>query len=109
LGQANVKRSVVRVNRNRIQVVIRRGGKQSMSRSKGVQDSEAGLKTRIIFWFAKRRMGHVPLGARVRAFDPKLLNACVRMDMYAAGRGVVPVVLKELAQLKVAAMVGCPF
>jgi hypothetical protein len=31
------------------------------------------------------------------------------MEMYAAAPGVVPMTLKELAQLKVAMMVGCPF
>lgn len=80
-----------------------------MSRSAGVQDKDATLKTRIIFWLIKRRIGGVPEGARVRGLDPKYLNACVRMDLYAAGKGVVPMALKELAQLKVATMVGCPF
>lgn len=80
-----------------------------MSRSAGVQDKDASLKTRIIFWFAKRKIGNVPEGLRVRGLDPKYLNACVRMDLYAAGKGVVPMKLKELAQLKVAMMVGCPF
>jgi hypothetical protein len=80
-----------------------------MSRSQGVQDNEAGLLTRIIFWLAKRALGRVPRGMRVRAFDPKYLRRAARMDLYAASRGTVPVSLKELAQLKVALMVGCPF
>jgi hypothetical protein len=62
-------------------------------RSQGVQDNEAGLLTRIIFWLTKRRLGRVPLGMRVRAVS----------------QGAIPVRLKELAQLKVAMMVGCPF
>jgi hypothetical protein len=78
-------------------------------RSQGVQDNEAGLLTRIIFWPAKRRLGRVPLGMRVRARDPKLFRNVVRMDLYAVSQGTVPVRLKELAQLKVAMMVGCPF
>jgi hypothetical protein len=78
-------------------------------RSQGVQDNEAGLLTRIIFWLAKRRLGRVPLGMRVRARDPKLFRNVVRMDLYAVSQGTVPVRLKELAQLKVAMMVGCPF
>jgi hypothetical protein len=80
-----------------------------MSRSTGVQDKDASLRARIVFWFAKRRLGRVPPGLRVRALDPKYLKASVGMDMYAAGQGVVPMTLKELAQLKVAMMVGCPF
>ena len=80
-----------------------------MSRSQGVQNHEAGLFTRILFWFAKRRLGHVPLGTRVRAFDPKYLRRAVRLDLYGIAPGTVPIHLKELAQLKVAMMVGCPF
>ena len=80
-----------------------------MSRSQGVPDDKAGLLTRILFWFAKRALGHVPLGMRVRALDPKYLRRAARMDLYSAARGTVPVRLKELAQLKVALMVGCPF
>ena len=80
-----------------------------MVRSQGVQDNEAGLLTRIIFWLAKRRLGRVPLGLRVRARDPKLLRNIVRMDLYGVSRSIVPMRLKELAQLKVAMMVGCPF
>jgi hypothetical protein len=78
-------------------------------RSEGVQDNEAGLITRIIFRLAKRRLGCVPLGMRVRARDPKLFRHIVRMDLYNASQGAVPMRLKELAQLKVAMMVGCPF
>ena len=80
-----------------------------MLRSQGIQDHEAGLITRIIFWLAKRRLGRVPLGMRVRALDPKLFRHIVRMDLYGASQGTVPTRLKELAQLKVAIMVGCPF
>lgn len=81
----------------------------SVLRSHGVQDNEAGLITRIIFWLAKRRLGRVPSGLRVRALDSKLFRHIVRMDLYAASQGAVPMRLKELAQLKVAMMVGCPF
>jgi hypothetical protein len=84
-------------------------GSGSMIRAHGVQDREAGLRTRIIYWLVKRRYGHVPLGTRIRALDPKLLNLILRMDRHMASQGTVPLVLKELAQLKVAMMVGCPF
>jgi len=80
-----------------------------MSRFEGVQDNEAGLLTRLLFWFAKRALGRVPRGMRVLAFDPKYLRRAVRMDLYAASWGSVSMRLKELAQLKVALMVGCPF
>ncbi len=81
----------------------------NMIRATGVQDKEAGLRTRFIFWRVKRRLGRVPLGTRIRARDPKLLELAGRMDLHMASPGTVPEKLKELAQLKVAAMVGCPF
>jgi hypothetical protein len=59
-----------------------------MSRSKGVQDHQAGLRTRFIFWLVKRKYR--------------------RMDLHVASPGTVPLKLKELAQVKVAMMVGCP-
>lgn len=80
-----------------------------MNRATGVQDNEAGLRTRLVYWLVRRRLGRLPLGVRIRARDPKLLMLAGRMDLHGASRGVVPQKLKELAQLKVAAMVGCPF
>lgn len=78
-------------------------------RTNGVQDRKAGLFTKLIFWRAKRRYGHVPLSTRIRANDPKLLVLAELMSGYTSARGTVPPKLKELVQLKVAAMVGCPF
>lgn len=80
-----------------------------MSRASGVQDGEAGLRTRLIFWLTKRRLGMVPPSARIQARDPKLLELSSRMTGHLAAPGVVSAKFKELAQLKVAAMVGCPF
>lgn len=80
-----------------------------MSRTGGVQDHEASLHVRWIFRRIKRRFGRVILSARIRARDTKLLVLSEEMNAYNAGSGVVSAKLKELAQLKVAAMVGCPF
>lgn len=80
-----------------------------MSRIPGIDEGRAGLSTRIIFWFARRKLGKVPQGMKIRALWPKLLGLTARFDMLMAKPGTVPDKLKELAQLKVAAMVGCPF
>lgn len=77
-------------------------------RTKGVQDHEAGLFTKLVFWRAKRRYGHAPLSTRIRAKDPKLLAIAELMSRHTSARGIVPPKLKELVQLKVATMVGCP-
>ena len=79
-----------------------------MNRSTGVQDHQAGLRTRFIYWLVKRRRGRVPLLTRIRALDPKLLRLAYRMDLHTASPGTVPIKLKELAQIKVAMLVGCP-
>lgn len=79
------------------------------SRTSGVQDREAGFFTKLIFWRAKRKYGHVPLSTRIRARDPKLLELCERMSKYTVTPGVVSPKLKELVQLKAAVMIGCPF
>jgi hypothetical protein len=80
-----------------------------MTRATGVSDREAGLRTRFIYWLIERKMGRIPLGTRIRARDPKLLELAGRMDLHTASPGSVPMNLKELAQVKVAVMVGCPF
>ena len=78
-------------------------------RSRGVQDEEAGARTRVLFRRAEQRFGHVPLPARILARDPKLLELSAKMNLHTAAPGAVSPKLKELAQLKVAMMVGCPF
>lgn len=80
-----------------------------MDRAAGVQDNEAGLAVRSILAKAKRKLGRVSPGTRVRALDPQFLRASVELDFYNLSKGTVPRKLKELVQLKVAMMVGCPF
>ena len=82
--------------------------RESVVRTRGVQDQEAGLFTKFIFWRTKRRYGHVLLSTRIRGNDPKLLALAELMGRYTSARGTVSPKLKELVQLKVAAMVGCP-
>jgi hypothetical protein len=84
------------------------GTREDVARTKGVQDHEAGFFTKLIFWHAKRRYGHVPLSTRIRANDSKLLALAELMSRHTAMPGLVPAKLNELVQLKVAAMVGCP-
>jgi hypothetical protein len=81
----------------------------SPSRAAGVQDHEATPRTKLIFRRVQRRYGHVPVPTRLRAHDPKLLELCEQMSRFTTAPGTVPANLKELAQLKVATMVGCGF
>ena len=79
------------------------------NRTEGVGDDQAGLWAKLIFWRVRRRLGRIPLSSRIHARDPKLLLLNSEMSRHLAAPGKVPTKLKELAQLKVAAMVGCPF
>ena len=99
--------------RTRSDIYIDRRLKRPMTtgttRAIGVSDREAGLRTRLIYWLVKRRLGRISRGVRLRARDPKLLEVAARMDLHTAASFTVPANLKELAQIKVAVMVGCPF
>ena len=77
-------------------------------RAIGVQDHEAGLRTKLIFRQIKRRMGRIPLSSRIQARDRRLLQLAAGMSTHLAAPGKIPAKLKELVQLKVAAQVGCP-
>lgn len=80
-----------------------------MSRMNGVESKHAPWHVRVIYWFAKRRLGRVPEGAKIRAHDPRLLRQGLRMDLYVESKGTVAARLKRLAMLKTAMLVGCPF
>jgi hypothetical protein len=82
--------------------------REDVARTTGVRDHEAGVFTKLIFWRAKCRYGHVPLSTRIRAKDSKLLALAELMSRYTSARGILPPKLKELPQLKVAMLVGCP-
>ncbi len=80
----------------------------TMSRTMGAPDKQLGFRARLIYWLTKRRRGRIHLATRVRAYDPKLLELAFRMDLHTAAQRTVPSILKQLAQIKVAVMVGCP-
>lgn len=80
-----------------------------MNRIVGLQEGTGGAGTRTVLASVKRKLGRISPGMRVRALDPKLLGASVEMDFYAVSKGKVVATLKEMAQLKAAMMIGCPF
>jgi hypothetical protein len=80
-----------------------------MSRIPGVDNRTAGWRVRFIFWLVKRKIGVITPGTRIRAHWPQWLERSGFLDGLMAARGTMPEELKELAQLKAAALVGCPF
>ena len=80
-----------------------------MDRIKGIGDSEAGLLTRLVYRALRKAIGIVPKSKRLAAHHTPTLFAGSWMDAINGSARNVPVTLKELAQLKVAMMAGCPF
>jgi alkylhydroperoxidase family enzyme len=80
-----------------------------MGRIRGKESNEVGLRTRILYWLVKRKLGRVPEPVKVRAHNPKLLKAVGRMELFEGSSGAIPPDLKQLARLKAAALIGCPF
>ena len=86
-----------------------------MARMEGVSESKIGWMTRLIFWFAKRKIGKLTGEARlveplkITAHHPKLLMALGRMEMGQDSAKSVPPALKSLASLKTAMLIGCSF
>lgn len=80
-----------------------------MDRAKGVVPSEANWIAKSIYRALKKRLGRVPKGKTLAAYHTGTLLASTWMDSVCASARAVSPALKELAQLKVAALVGCPF
>ena len=80
-----------------------------MERVKGISLSEAGWVAKFIYRELKKRMGLVPKSKTLTAHHTPTLLASSWMDAINAKARTVPILLKELAQLKVATLAGCPF
>jgi 4-carboxymuconolactone decarboxylase len=86
-----------------------------MPRLAGVESQDAGLFTRLIYWFVRRGIGALTGQARlvepikITAHHPRLLRAYGEMERGQAAAQSVPANLKTLASIKTAMLVGCPF
>lgn len=80
-----------------------------MERVTGVSESQANWITRELYRRIVKRIGLVPKSKTLAAHHTPTLLASTWMDSVCASAREVAPSLKELVQLKVAAMVGCPF
>lgn len=86
-----------------------------MARIKGVEPREAGWFTRLIYWAVRRKMrklvgeGRLIEPIQITAHHPRLLRAYGQMEMGQEAARSVPAALKDLASLRVATLIGCPF
>jgi hypothetical protein len=80
-----------------------------MERAIGVSNSEAGWITKLLYRALTKRLARVPKSKPLAAHHTPTLLATTWMDAVCASARSVPPSLKELVQLKVATLVGCPF
>jgi hypothetical protein len=84
-----------------------------MARIRGADPSKqrllSGLFTRIIYALTRRKVGRVVMPVQLVAHHPKLLWGYGQMEQSFASSHLVDAALKDLAQLRVATLIGCPF
>ncbi len=80
-----------------------------MARIGGVPEREAGLATRLAYWFSRRRLGKVAEPLQVTAHHPTLLRGYGAFELALERSSRVDDRLKDLAGLKAATLIGCPF
>jgi hypothetical protein len=91
------------------------GEEASMARMNGVEPHAANWLTRLLYGVVRRKMGKItgtPLliePVKITAHHPRLLWAYGQMEMGQEAARSVPTVLKHLAEVKTALLIGCPF
>lgn len=75
----------------------------------GQQGIFHGMFTRIVYSLTKRKVGRVVMPVRIAAHHSKLLWGYGQMEQSLLGSRLVDATLKDLATLRVATLVGCPF
>jgi len=86
-----------------------------MAHMKGIEPGQAGLLTRLVYWFVRRRINkltgknEILEPVTVAAHHPRLLRAMGQMEGGLAAASSVPSGLKVLASLQTAKLIGCPF
>jgi len=86
-----------------------------MSHLKGIEPTEAGWFTRLVYWLVRRKFlkltgkDRLVEPVKVSAHHPRLFRAIGQMEGGMAAAHSVPDELKLLASLRAATLVGCPF
>ena len=73
------------------------------------EPAQPGLFARFAYWMTKRRLGRVVSPVKITAYHPGLLWGYGQMEVSLSGLHSLEETTKELASLKTARMVGCPF
>jgi hypothetical protein len=75
----------------------------------GRQSLWHGLFTRLVYRMTRHKVGRVVMPVQVTAHHPRVLWGYGQMEQSFASSRLVDEALKNLAQLRVATLVGCPF
>jgi AhpD family alkylhydroperoxidase len=79
-----------------------------MPRIPGIPTKEAGPLLRVVYWYAKRRLGAVPEPFTVLARHGKLFRAAARHEMATQKAStLLPANVREIAVYRVAQRLGC--
>lgn len=68
-----------------------------------------GLFTRLVFWLTRRKLGSVPSSLRVLSNHSQVFRGSVFMEQSQSKARRLPDSLKDLVQIRVATLIGCPF
>jgi hypothetical protein len=80
-----------------------------MARIDGIGDKDADMFTRAIYGAVRRKLGSVPEPMRITAHQSRLLAALSGMELAQEAMRSVDPVVKTLAEIKTAMLIGCPF
>lgn len=83
--------------------------KDKLMRIAGVSESKTGLFNRLVFWMARRRLGKVADPLKALGHHGWVMFGNGMFEMASERARKVEGRLKELAQIKAATLVGCPF
>ena len=78
-------------------------------RIEGVSSSNAGLFVRLTYWFSQRRFGKVADPLKLMGHHSWVSLGSGVFELASERSRLVELRLKELAQIKAATLVGCPF
>jgi hypothetical protein len=79
----------------------------AIARIDGVSRKRAGWIARIGFWFARRKVGRVPIPMTIAAHNKAVFRAYCGFEMGIQKARAVSEHLRALASVKTGALVGC--
>ena len=75
----------------------------------GRQGLLGGLLTRVAYVLTKRKVGRVVMPVQIVAHHSRILWGHAQMELSLGASRLVDASLKNLGQLRVATLIGCPF